>query len=207
MTTPSYNSLGFQALLICSIGLLRAEKMPTRSSLIGWSLIALGGWLAFMAKPSTALALAIGIFGCLIVSRKASLPMLAVAVAIAIMLLVLSAIYIDGSVTAFANRVALGLEYARLMGGGHDLANVFRLDEFYLHKRGKFFIFVVLVGSCLGMWGVLTKTTAGACALPRGLYMPLSCHICTLPRPHHRHRGNGRVPRAFDVRSHAGCYG
>ncbi|MGP4841331.1 hypothetical protein [Agrobacterium cavarae] len=161
MTTPSYNSLGFQALLICSIGLLRAEKMPTRSSLIGWSLIALGGWLAFMAKPSTALALAIGIFGCLIVSRKASLPMLAVAVAIAIMLLVLSAIYIDGSVAAFANRVALGLEYARLMGGGHDLANVFRLDEFYLHKRGKFFIFVVLVGSCLGMWGVLTKRPQG----------------------------------------------
>lgn len=63
LLTPSYNSLAIQSLFISSIGLLLADKFPTGKSISGWALIGIGGWLAFMAKPSTAMALAIGDLG------------------------------------------------------------------------------------------------------------------------------------------------
>jgi hypothetical protein len=57
LPTPSYNWLSFQSLLITAIGLLLAEKHFSGLSVVGWLLVATGGWLAFMAKPTTAAAL------------------------------------------------------------------------------------------------------------------------------------------------------
>lgn len=57
LPTPSYNSLALQALLISATGLILADKSFNRKSIIGWILISIGGWLAFMAKPTTAFVL------------------------------------------------------------------------------------------------------------------------------------------------------
>jgi len=134
MFTPSYNSLALQALLVSAIGLVLAERTTRRASSAGWVLIGVGGWLAFMAKPSTALALAVGVFTYLLLSRKLSIRMLALTVASAIALLLVSALLIDGSVLLFLERLRLGVEFAKYLGGGHELTRIIRIDDFYLHE-------------------------------------------------------------------------
>jgi hypothetical protein len=57
LPSPSYKSLAIQSLFIAAIGLLLAENNFSRASLSGWGLIGFSGWLAFMAKPTTAVAL------------------------------------------------------------------------------------------------------------------------------------------------------
>ena len=57
LPTPSYNSLALQSLMIAATGLLLMERDGSRESLTGCMLLGIGGWLAFMAKPTTAIAL------------------------------------------------------------------------------------------------------------------------------------------------------
>ena len=111
LLTPSYNSLNLQALLITATGLVLAAKKIHRSSIVGWLLIAIGGWLSLMAKPSTAIALAVAVFIYLLLARKFSIRMFLLTVASALGLLLLSALLIDGSVFAFVKRIELGAEF------------------------------------------------------------------------------------------------
>ena len=144
LPTPSYNSLAFQALLIAAVGLLLADKTTSRASIFGWVLIGIGGWLAFMAKPTTALVLAL-CSGCyLFAARKFVYRLVGFSLATAVILLVLSAFIIDGSIIAFVNRLISGMEWFRLIGGGgtHSLAGSIRIDKLILSQNAK--IFVVL---------------------------------------------------------------
>ncbi len=137
LPTPSYNSLALQSLLISTAGLILADKSAHRSSIIGWVSIGIGGWLAFMAKPSTALALAAGVFIYLLFARKISIRMLVLAAACTLALLLLSALLIDGSIVGFVKRLQIGIEFSKLLGGGHTLSQILRLDEFQLDTRFK----------------------------------------------------------------------
>jgi len=152
LVTPSYNSLALQSLLVSSVGLVFAEKCVCRASLIGWLLIGVGGWLAFMAKPSTALALAVCVFIYLLLARKFSIRMLAFTVACVLVLLLASALMIDGSVAGFVNRINLGIEFSKLLGGGHALNQILRIDDFQLNEKFKITIFslscVVIIATC-----------------------------------------------------------
>ncbi len=134
LPTPSYNSLALQALLLCSIGLILADKSVSRQSIWGWLLIGMGGWLAFMAKPSTALGLAIGVFLYLILACKFSIRLLLLSIGTALILLVISALWIDGSVYIFIDRLRTGIEFASYLGGGHTLNEIIRLDDFQLNN-------------------------------------------------------------------------
>lgn len=155
--TPSYNSLNLQALLIAATGLVLAKKKADHKSIIGWLLIGVGGWLAFMAKPSTALALAVGVFIYLLFARKLSIRMLALAAISALVLLSISAMLIDGSLMRFANRILLGIELAKHLGGGHILSQIFRIDNFQLNV--KFKLFILLVGGAVffALWSMYAK--------------------------------------------------
>lgn len=113
--TPSYNTLALQSLLVGAIGLLLANKETSRASILGWALIGVGGWLAFMAKPTTAAALAVCAVCYLIGSRKFSFRFLFVSLIIALGLVLCSALLIDGSVTAFLDRLRNGLEFLQLL--------------------------------------------------------------------------------------------
>jgi hypothetical protein len=147
LPTPSYNSLNIQSLLIAAIGLVLAEKNTDRKSITGWLLIGVGGWLAFMAKPSTALALAVGVFIYLLFARKFSIRMLALTAISVLVLLLFSAFLIDGSPVSFFNRLQLGMEFSKHLGGGHTMSQILRIDNFQL--SGKFELSILLIAGAV----------------------------------------------------------
>lgn len=157
LATPNYNSLAFQSLMITAIGLLLADKTISLKSVAGWIIVGIGGWLAFMAKPSTAVALAVGIFVCLLVSRKFSLRLLLLAAATTIGLLLLSAMVIDGSILGFAKRLQLGIDFGGYLGGGHTMSQILRIDNFRVRTPGQLAILSVLVMALVAIWGALSE--------------------------------------------------
>lgn len=131
LPTPSYNTLAFKGLLIVTIGMLLAGKVASRSSNLGWLLIGLGGWLAFMAKPSTAAAAGFAVTVYVLVSGRLTLRALIAPFSFMIFLLI-TAYVLDGSIATFIDRHRIGLEFASILGGGHTVENLFRLDVFQL---------------------------------------------------------------------------
>jgi len=128
LPTPSYNSLTFQALLLAAIGLLWADKTTTRKSIAGWLIVGVAGWLIFMAKPSSAALLAPAVVIYLIAARNFAIKMVAISIVSAAVLLVVSALVIDGSLPGFAERIKNGMTYGQQLGGGHAVNQIFRLD-------------------------------------------------------------------------------
>lgn len=135
LPTPSYNNLSFQALVLTAIGLVHADRVASKESLVGWVLIGIGGWLAFMAKLSTAAALAPVILALVILSGKWSLRGLATAIGAAALLLAVSAISIDGSIGGFWNRILVGLKISGLIGAGYTIGDILRWDNISLAAR------------------------------------------------------------------------
>jgi hypothetical protein len=156
--TPSYNWLTFQALLVVAIGLLLAQKNGTRSSTAGWILIGVGGWLAFMAKPSSAAVLGASVAVYLLAARKLSAGTLAISLVTAMALLVLSAFTLDGSIMGFVDRLRRGVELAKLMGAGHSFSQIIRLDDFHLEDRAKS---VLLAGTAVFFCSAWLSSSGG----------------------------------------------
>lgn len=154
LLTPSYNSLNGQALLIAATGVVLAGQGTDRRSVLGWLLIGVGGWLTFMAKPSSALALAIGVFLCLLAGRKLSVRMLALSVATALALLILGAMLIDGSIAGFLARLDRGLDTSRYLGGGHTLGQILRIDDFRVDERLRLALVAASVALVIAVWGL-----------------------------------------------------
>ncbi len=173
LATPSYNSLAFQALLIASAGfVMLADAMTSKSGRAGWLLVGTGGFLAFMAKPTTAIALAIWTLTYLLLAGRFSLRGLALAVAVAAGLLGAAAFAIDGSFTVFFGRLKGGLELAGTIGSGHTLAAVLRLEVLVLTREtwqalGATAI-AVAAGAILGNGGARLLVLA-ACAMALAL--------------------------------------
>lgn len=157
LPTPSYNSLALQALLISATGLILTDKSFHRKSIIGWLLIGIGGWLAFMAKPTTALALAVGVLIYLPLARKFSFQMLALTVGSAILLLLISALLIDSSVIGFIKRLQLGVEFSHHLGGGHTLEKILRIDDFQLDSKTKLSLRAVFLLLFIALWSAWAK--------------------------------------------------
>lgn len=135
LPTPSYNWLAFQGLLVAAIGLVLSQKETSLVSIVGWLLIGVGGWLAFMAKPTTAAALCFCTAFYLLVAGKLNVRLLAASIATAGLLLAVSAVAIDGSVSAFIDRLQAGLHQAEQMGGGHQSSRLLRLENLTLGTK------------------------------------------------------------------------
>ena len=138
--TPSYNTLALQALLVTFIGLLLADCKICRSSITGWILIGIGGWLAFMAKPTTASALGLISGFYLLAAGKMRLRLLAISLATALGLVAITALSIDGSIIAFFNRLKEGVDTAKTLVGGNWAAPLLRLDDFQLDEGAKYIL-------------------------------------------------------------------
>jgi len=125
--TPSYNWLAFQALLMTATGLVLAQREPTRQSILGWLLVGIGSWMAFMGKPTTAAAL----LPCIVLysfwSKKPNKRLLALSAIMTLALLILTALTIDGSVAKFIARILGGLRLEQLLGD-HSLRRILRLE-------------------------------------------------------------------------------
>ncbi|OGQ58691.1 MAG: hypothetical protein A3J24_00720 [Deltaproteobacteria bacterium RIFCSPLOWO2_02_FULL_53_8] len=174
LPTPNYNSLALQALLIAATGLIIANKNSSPSSLIGWTLIGIAGWLAFMAKPPTAAALAFIAGGYLLLAKKMNIRMLAISLGVAIGLGLLSAWQIDNSISGFARRLMAGAEAAGMLTSAYNLTGMFRLDSFTWSdgEKALFLVgtFLTFISTCLmasskqhaGIALLLALTLAGA---------------------------------------------
>lgn len=157
LLTPSYNSLNFQSLLIVSIGLLLAEKNHTKKSIIGWILLGFGGWLTFMAKISTTLPLIALVIFYIVLSGKLYIRMLVIAAVTALILLIISALSIDGSIYKFIDRLQTAMNFVGYLDAGHSLKDLVRIDEFQLNLREMVAIFSLAVSSFFAVWALKSK--------------------------------------------------
>lgn len=132
LPTPSYNTLDFQGCLITALGSLLAVSFNSRFKVCSAMLIALGGWLVFMAKPSSALLLSIVVLIFLLSDYKNTWRVVFYAVIIVFLFMCLSAVIIDGSLFQFIKRYQGGLLMIQTQGTGHSLSKLFRLDLFDL---------------------------------------------------------------------------
>jgi len=146
LPTPGYNSLALQSLLIAATGLLLAEPQATCVSIVGWFLIGLAGWLAFMAKPTTAAALGLVSACYLLASGRFNLRLVVLSLAVALGLLMSFAWVVDGSLHGFIERLANGIEGGKRLNSGHTIAHSFRMDDFFLSAKEKS---ALLLGSLL----------------------------------------------------------
>ena len=181
LPTPSYNSLGLQAMLITALGLVSAKATRTSSSIIGWVLIGLGGGLAFMAKPPLAAALG----GCAIIymllSRKFNFFLASIAMGVALALLVLSALIIDGSIYSFVARLRVGAELSALVGAGYSLQQIFRIDEFNLNDREALFIgFLTAASFCAAYFTCATHFLLRTVGIALSIVFLIICVITIL---------------------------
>lgn len=128
--TPSYNSLAFQALLIAGIGLLLVDAKVSGWRIFGWQAVGLAVYLAFMAKPTTAVAL-IFVAGLYFLRRpRAYLLPAALACCTAIAFILMYGSFVHGSVAAFFAELNEGASFARRIGGpaSYSFGTIVRLD-------------------------------------------------------------------------------
>lgn len=145
--TPSYNSLALQSLLLAAIGILFISSQDLKKKNVGFLIIGISGWMMFMAKPSSALALAVFILIYLLITKQLSKIGFVITVTSSIILVLLSIFVIDGSITRFINRFKLGLEYAGLLGGGHTFIQILRIDKFNIDSSLIVTIFCIFLTS------------------------------------------------------------
>ncbi|MGL3210557.1 hypothetical protein [Bradyrhizobium sp. BR 1433] len=127
--TPSYYALTFHSLLMVMIGLLLADRQRRVCQVLGWILVGIGGWCCFMAKPTTAVAIALVVMlYVFILRRKSLLPLLGAAL-VALALLIVTAYLIDGGIAGLVARMVNSAEMEILLGQGHEVSLVFRFDR------------------------------------------------------------------------------
>ena len=114
LPTPNYNTLAFQAVTIFVCGLLTSRVWGR----IGIPVIGAGLFLSFVAKPTTTVLL-VAILALVILrkSRAALFDFIASGI-VSLVLLLAWAMYLDGSVFEYVNRLAIGLSFTALLDGG-----------------------------------------------------------------------------------------
>lgn len=126
--TPSYYTLTFQSLLMVMIGLLLVDRPGRIRQLLGWILVGVGGWFCFMAKPTTAAAIAlVPMLYVVVLRRKSLLPLLGAGL-VALALMIVSAYWIDGSVAGLVTRMVKSAEMEIVLGAKHEVSLMFRID-------------------------------------------------------------------------------
>lgn len=128
LPTPSYNSLNFQGILLTVIGLLMAQYSSRILSLLGWGVMSAGGWVVFMAKPSSALLLGVACFIVLLLKKKISLIQVLTTIFVLGTSFILAIYSLNDNVADFIKRYQTGFEGAKLLASGHDASSIWRID-------------------------------------------------------------------------------
>ena len=158
LVTPNYNSLVLLALIIVSIGVMLLDMKNPWMYKFGWILIGVGGWLTFMGKPTSAIALGVMFLGYLIVSKKLDVRMIIAALFVAIILFVISAYLIDGGVFSFIHRLLEGASFASYLGGKHTITDSFRIDSLQLNFYG---VCIIIFASITTFFLILVQHKKG----------------------------------------------
>ena len=128
MVAPSYNSLALQGSLVIAAATLRLLTAPPRLELPALLGIGLGGWVVFMAKPTTAALLALALLALLVACHARWLRAVVVAGGAASSLLLATAVALDGSPAAFAQRLLHAAQQAGAQDSRYSAAGLFRLE-------------------------------------------------------------------------------
>ncbi|HAX19783.1 MAG TPA: hypothetical protein DCY64_05815 [Hydrogenophaga sp.] len=163
MPTLSYNSLAFQGFLITVAATLAITRKGKASHAASWVLMGFGGWLCFMAKPSSAAALGACVLAFLWVEKAIHWRGLGLAIASAVVLLLLSGIVTDDSALGLVHRFRAGVEDMQVLWGERRKA-LFRLDEIWWS--------LPLVASVLGTsLALMLSTWLGLTARRLGIWL------------------------------------
>lgn len=134
LLTPNYNSLALQSILIALTGILLAiEKTPLKHG-AGMALLGIGGSLLFLAKPSSAAALALTSI-CLIpflTNKRDYLKIVAVSGISSLLIIVIFSYVSDTSFEQFYNRIINSISLLKILGSGQEIEKIFRIDTFQL---------------------------------------------------------------------------
>jgi hypothetical protein len=150
--TPSYNNLTFQALLITSIGIVLIDVNKFNKNVASYVIVGIGGWLTFMAKPSSAVGLAALVLMYIILSKQFQLRFLLISAITAFTLFIISGYFIDGSITAYFERYFLSVKTQTALQGGHSINKIFRIDELNLSNKITLSIFIIFLISVYFIW-------------------------------------------------------
>lgn len=152
LTTPNYNSLNLQGLLISAIALVLIGReraaAPSHWSVLGsYVLLGIGGWIVFLAKPPSAVLLAIIALIYLLSVRKLTIAGLVTATSVSAILLLATALAIDGTVSAFVIRISDAVALSSTMDPRYTATSMLRFDSFALSVANKWLIFELAIFS------------------------------------------------------------
>jgi hypothetical protein len=126
LLTPSYNTLALQGVCITIAGcVLCSGREPGWRS--GGVLVGIGGWVVFLAKPTSAAALAVLCVAYLLTTRSL-LRSIRPAMVAGFALASVTIWAMDGSIAGFVERLRSGADLMRLLGAGHTWHDAFRID-------------------------------------------------------------------------------
>jgi hypothetical protein len=156
LPTPGYNTLCFQGLIITAIGFFLSQWETRKCILWGLTLIGFGGWLVFMAKPTSAIGLSLIVVVVLTLSRKINITFFLIPAFVSCLLLCLSAFLIDGGVTAFIERFKLGIQLAKIVDG-RGFGSIFRFDPLTLAVVERNWLIICALLLSVGLLIVVTR--------------------------------------------------
>jgi len=129
LPTPSYNSLAMQGVIIMATGLLVLDVRDERLHILGWLAMGIGGWIVFMAKPSSAAAMGFLFLANLSFSRKLNVRGVGSGLLVATSMLAISSLYIDGSVITFIERLRSEYFFQQAFLSGDKTYTIFRINR------------------------------------------------------------------------------
>ena len=175
LPTPSYNSLNFQGILLAVAGLLLAQYSSRPLSVFGWVVMSTGGWLVFMAKPSSALLLGVACFFVLLLSKKISFIQVLTACFVLGALFGHSIYSLDDSFGDFIKRYQTALEGGKLLASGHDFASIWRIDfpnlsnsEWTCFAINSILVALIVASLRTSLWGI--AAVSFVCILAFAIY-------------------------------------
>jgi hypothetical protein len=145
--TPNYNSMTLQALLVRLLACCWSAIPTLNWYYLGWGLIAVGGTIAFLSKPTSAVALAILTLVFLLATRKLDLKGVITAIIATLLVILGFAISVDGSLTTLHQRLSDGLLIMQsLQSSYHE--GILRFDTFTLSAReNRLFIALIVISA------------------------------------------------------------
>lgn len=157
LPTPSYNSLTLQALLLSSIALCLVADQVRALRIAGLVLVGLAGFVAFMAKPTSALALGVLITPALLLAADIRWTSLLLSVAVAILAVLIQAVLIDGSISGFLLHLRWALERTTVLNAGYSAAGLIRIDFFTLSLAEWLRLALITIFVVLASFGICSK--------------------------------------------------
>jgi hypothetical protein len=136
LITPNYNTMNFQSILLAMIGILYLE----RRVYLGIFFIAVGGWISFLAKPTSALALGFIVLINIFFIKKNKFKTIFLSIILFFLLLFVTGLQMDGSIEGFISRYRLGLFLASKLDPMYSLIGMFRLDGLRFSFFERFYI-------------------------------------------------------------------